>query len=98
MNKLLEQAQSMQKKLESLQEELKTKYVEATSGGGIVCVKVNGEHALTSLTIDPVALQDKEMLQDLIITAINEAQKKVKVMIEEHMSTVTGGFSLSNLL
>ncbi|MDE7469775.1 MAG: YbaB/EbfC family nucleoid-associated protein [Desulfovibrionaceae bacterium] len=98
MNKLLEQAQSMKKKLESLQEELKTKTVEATSGGGIVSVTVNGEHAITALHIDPIALQDKDMLQDLIITAINDAQKKVKGMIEEHMSSVTGGFSIPGLL
>ena len=98
MHKILEQAQSIQKKLESLQEELKAKHVEATSGGGIVSVKVNGEHALTSLSIDPVALQDKDMLQDLIITAVNEAQKKVKTMREEHMSSVTGGFSIPGLL
>ena len=98
MHKILEQAQSIQKKLESLQEELKAKHVEATSGGGIVSVKVNGEHALTSLSIDPVALQDKDMLQDLIITAVNEAQKKVKTMREELMSSVTGGFSIPGLL
>lgn len=98
MNGILQQAQAMQKKIEELQASLKHKTVEATSGGGLVCVQVNGEHAITSLIIDPVVLEDKDMLQDLLITAINEAQKKVKVMIEEHMSTVTGGFSLPGIL
>lgn len=98
MNTILQQAQAMQKKIENIQEELKKKTVEATSGGGMVSVTVNGEHLLTGLTIDTLLLQDKEMLEDLIITAINEAQKKAKDMIEEAMSGVTGGLSIPGIL
>lgn len=79
MQQLMKQAQDMQKKLMKQQEELATKQFEASSGGGMVTAKVNGTGSLLSITIDPevVDKSDVEMLQDLVVAAVNEALKKV---------------------
>lgn len=79
MNQIMKQAQDMQKKLAKQQEELATKEFEATSGGGMVTAKVSGTGTLLGLKIDPevVSKDDIDMLQDLIIAAINEASRKV---------------------
>lgn len=79
INQIMKQAQQMQKKLAKQQEELATKEFEASSGGGMVTAKVNGAGSLLAVTIDPevVDKDDVEMLQDLIVAAVNEAMKKV---------------------
>lgn len=79
MNLIMKQAQEMQKKLAKQQQELASKTFEAQSGGGMVTAKVTGTGALVALTIDPevVDKNDVEMLQDLIVAAVNEALKKI---------------------
>jgi len=97
MNSLMKQAQKMQRQMEEMQEEIKTRSVEASSGGGAVKVVVNGERAITALTIEPDVLDDVEMLQDLVTTAVNEAHRQVEEMISGSMSKVTGGMNMPGL-
>ncbi|HMM37136.1 MAG TPA: YbaB/EbfC family nucleoid-associated protein [Desulfovibrio sp.] len=100
MNEMLRQAQIMQKKLLAAQEGLKSKVVEAASGGGMVMVQANGSQEIISVTIDPsvVASGDVEMLQDLVLAAVNEALKKAKEIMEQEMGQVTGGMRIPGLL
>ena len=93
MNQLLAQAQKMQKDMEKAQEEVAALTAEATAGGGAVKAVVNGGHELVSITIDPgvVDPQDVEMLQDLIVAAVNEAVRKVEEASSERLGRVTGG-------
>ena len=79
MNQIMKQAQDMQRKLAKQQEELATKEFEAASGGGMVTAKVNGLGSLLSLKIEPEVVnpQDVDMLQDLVVAAVNEALRKV---------------------
>src|SRR6056297_3501143 len=88
---LLKQAQDMQKKISKSQKELANKTIEATSGGGMVKVVMNGNQDLLSLNIEKEVVDpdDVEMLEDLIIAAIEEAKKKVKEMVESEMSGLT---------
>lgn len=96
LNKLMKQAQKMQAQMVKVQEELKEKTVEATVGGGMVKVVVNGHKQLQSIEIDPAAVDpdDVEMLQDLILAAVNEAMDKADKMAQEELSKVTGGMNL----
>lgn len=93
MGQLLQQAQKMQREVERVQEEIKNSTIEATSGGGVVKVTIDGSHELRSLTIDPQAVdpEDVEMLQDLIIAACNEATRKLEEFSASKMNEVTGG-------
>lgn len=95
MDKLLKQAQKMQAQMMLAQEELEKAVLEGTSGGGAVKVTVNGNSEVKSITISPEVVdpQDVEMLEDLILTAINEAVLKSKKMAEQKMGNVTGGLS-----
>lgn len=96
MGQLLQQAQKMQRDMERVQEEIKGSTVDATSGGGVVSVTINGAHEMVSLTIDPKAVDpdDVEMLQDLIVAAYNEASRKLEEFSSSKMSDVTGGAKL----
>ena len=96
MGQLLQQAQRMQKDVERVQEEIKNSKIDATSGGGVVKVTINGNHELKSLTIDPKAVdpEDVEMLQDLIIAACNEAARKLDEYSTSKMNDVTGGVKM----
>lgn len=96
---IMKQAQMMQQKMAKLQEEASLKTAEATSGGGAVTVTVNGKNEIKSLSIKPEAVDpnDVEMLQDLIIAAVNEALKKVHEEISEEMSKITGGLNIPGL-
>lgn len=96
MNQLLQQAQRMQRDVEKAQEEIAAMTVEATSGGGAVKVTVNGKHQLTELTIEQgvVDPEDVEMLQDLILVAVNDAFAKLEAASEERMAKVSGGRGL----
>ena len=89
---MIKQAQKMQEELRKMQEELENSVFEATAGGGVVKAAVNGRHELTALTIDPEAVdpEDVEMLQDLVIAAVNEALRKVDVASSSGMSRLTG--------
>jgi DNA-binding YbaB/EbfC family protein len=94
MQQMLKQAKKMQEQLSRVQEELATKTIEAQSGGGMVKAVVSGKQELISLSIEPEALEqgDKEMLEDLIVAAINEGLRRSREMMEEELSKVTGGF------
>ncbi|HIQ79382.1 MAG TPA: YbaB/EbfC family nucleoid-associated protein [Candidatus Scatomorpha intestinavium] len=89
---MIKQAQKMQEELRKMQEELENSVFEATAGGGVVKAAVNGRHELTALTIDPEAVdpEDVEMLQDLVIAAVNEALRKVDEASSSGMSRLTG--------
>ena len=99
MGKIMKQAQQMQSKMMRVQEELEAKTVEATSGGGMVTAVVNGKYELISLKIekDVVDPEDIEMLQDLIVAAINEGVRKAQGMAQEEMSKITGGLNSPGL-
>jgi len=96
MGNLMKQAQQMQQKMARLQDDLLTKEIEATAGGGMVTAKVNGKQQLLALTIDPSAVdpEDVEMLQDLVMAAINEAVRKSQDMAQEEMGKLTGGLNI----
>lgn len=93
---LMKQANQMQMKMKKMQEELATREFTATSGGGAVTAKVNGENKVLALTIDPEVIKsgDAEMLQDMVISALNEALKTAKDTSSQEMSKITGGMNL----
>ncbi len=97
--KLLKQAQQVQAKMAEMQAALGEKRIEASSGGGMVTVVMNGRQEIVSLTIDPEVVdpQDVEMLEDLVIAAINEAKAKVEELVKSEMSAITGGMPLPGL-
>ena len=96
MQNLMRQAQKMQKKMEEAQAEAATQVVEASSGGGMVTVKVNGKQELLDIVIEKevVDSDDIEMLQDLIKAAVNEGMKKSAAALQEKMGELTGGLGL----
>ena len=96
---LMKQAQKMQAKLAKLQEELEKREVEASAGGGMVKVTATGKQEITKIIIEPdvVDKEDIEMLQDLIIAAVNEALRKSKEMLTEEMGKITGGLNIPGL-
>ena len=92
MSKLLKQAQEMQQQIEEVQGQLSDMIVEAESGGGMVTVKVNGKQEVLEVNIDPEAMaEDREMLEDLIISALNKALSQAQSDSQEKMNSVTGG-------
>ena len=100
MQQLMRQAQKMQQQMQEAQEKLDAAEYEAASGGGMVSVKVSGARELTSITIDPQVVDpdDIEMLQDLIMAAVNEAIRQVEEASESEMSALTGGFGIPGLM
>lgn len=99
LGNLMKQAQMMQQKMGQMQQELEGQEVEASSGGGMVTARVNGKQKLLALTIEPdvVDAEDVEMLQDLIVAAINEAIKKSHEMVQAEMGKLTGGMNIPGL-
>ena len=97
---IMKQAQMMQQKMARLQEEAAQKTAEATVGGGAVTAVVNGKNQLLSLTIKKEAVdpEDVEMLQDLVVSAVNEALKKVQTELSAEMSKITGGLNIPGIL
>jgi nucleoid-associated protein EbfC len=93
---LMKQAQAMQQKLQDAQAELDQLEVEGTSGGGVVAVKVSGKGHLKSISIDPSLMNadEKEILEDLIVAAMNDARGKAERAAEERMAEVTKGLPL----
>ena len=85
MNNLIKQAQKLQADMQKTQEELETKVLEGTSGGGAVVVTATGKKKITDIKIDPEVLDDVEMLQDLVLTAVNDALNKVDEITENEM-------------
>lgn len=94
---MLKQAQKMQQDMLKMQQELQEKEYQAAAGGGMVSATVNGRHELKSLVIDPEAVdpEDVEMLQDMIVAAVNEAQRKADNDAAGAMQKFTGGLGLS---
>lgn len=94
MNNLMKQAQKMQKQMAEQAKEFETKEFEASAGGGAVSVTVSGKRELTKVAIDPDAVdpEDVEMLQDMIMAAVNEALRKVEEANQAMMGKFTGGF------
>ncbi len=99
LGKLLKQAQQVQERLAEMQAKLGEKTVEATAGGGMVTVVMNGRHELVSIKIEPEVVNpsDVEMLEDLIMAAVNEARSKVDEMIKTEMSALTGGLPIPGM-
>jgi DNA-binding YbaB/EbfC family protein len=96
---LLKQAQEMQSRMAKIQEELAQKTVDGSAGGGMVQVTVNGQLALTAIKIDPSVInsEEKEMLEDLIMAAINDGMRKARDMASSEMSKITGGLKIPGL-
>ncbi len=99
MGQLLKQAQAFQSKMASVQEEMAQKKVEATAGGSMVTAVVNGNQELLSIRIDPVVIDpsDPDMLQDLVVAAVNDAMSKAKAMVNEEMGKLTKGINIPGL-
>jgi nucleoid-associated protein EbfC len=94
--KILQQAQEMQGKVQQMQAELEQMVVTGSAGGGLVTVEVNGAGAVRAVKIDPSVVNpaDVEMLEDLVVVAVTEAQKRAQSQAQEHMGALTGGLQL----
>jgi DNA-binding YbaB/EbfC family protein len=99
MDEMMKQVKKMQDQMLKTQEEIGNKTVEGTAGGGMVSVTVNGQMRVTAVMIKPEAVDpdDVQMLQDLILTAINDARTKAEEMVGKEMSKLTGGMNIPGL-
>nr|MBC8179438.1 YbaB/EbfC family nucleoid-associated protein [Candidatus Desulfacyla euxinica] len=99
MGQIMKQAQKFQTKMAKLQEELSERTVEASAGGGMVTVVANGAQEVLSISIDPEVVDpdDVEMLQDLIMAAVNDALNKAKAMMNEEMGKLTKGMNIPGM-
>ena len=95
-NNMIKQAQDLQKKMAEAQEKVETLEAEGISGGGIVKITINGNNNVTSVNIDETAIDknEKEILEDLIVAAFNDARDKIQRKIADEMSSLTGGIKL----
>ena len=96
---MIKQAQKMQQDMLKMQEELEAKQYEAAAGGGMVRAVVNGKHEVLSIEINPDAVdpEDVEMLQDMVVAAVNEAMRKAEAEASQNMAKLTGGLNLGGL-
>ena len=99
MGSMMKQAQKLQKKMLKMQEELKTKTVEATAGGGMVKVIANGGQKIEAIAIEKEVVdpEDIEMLEDLVLAAVNDALNKSQEMVSSQMNKLTGGMNIPGL-
>ena len=99
MNNIVRQAQQMQKKISKVQEEIAEKKIEASTGGGVVTAVVNGNQELVEVKIDPEVMdpEDVELLEEMIIGAVNQAMKLADEMMNEEIEKVTGGMNIPGL-
>jgi hypothetical protein len=99
MKQAQKQAQKMQEKMEVVQQSLRERVVEASSGGGMVTVQMNGKQELLSIKIDPEVVNpdDVQMLEDLVLAAISQAIKKSQDLYEEEVGKVSGGLNIPGL-
>jgi len=99
MNQMMKQVKKMQAQMLKAQEELETKTVEGSAGGGVVTVTISGHKKLLNITISPEAVdpEDIEMLQDLVVTAVNDALTKAEELANEDMGKYTGGMKIPGL-
>ena len=91
---LMQQAQRMQQEMQKAQEELARMEVTGQSGGGMVSVVMNGQHAVKRVSIDPSLVDDVEMLEDLVTAAVNDAVNRIREASEQHMAGLTQGMKL----
>ena len=100
MQKQVQQMQAMQKQMEQMQAELEEKEVTTTAGGGAISVTANGKKELVNLTIDKEVVDpdDVEMLQDLVMAAVNEAMRQIDDMSNDEMGKITGGLNIPGLV
>jgi DNA-binding YbaB/EbfC family protein len=95
---IMKQAQQLQERLAQVQEAVGQRTVEASAGGGMVKVVVNGKHEVLALTIDPAVLkEDVELVQDLVVAAVNEGIRNAQKMVAEEMTKVAGGLKIPGL-
>ncbi|WP_297407134.1 YbaB/EbfC family nucleoid-associated protein [uncultured Cetobacterium sp.] len=98
---ILKQAQAMQQQMLEVQDSLRGKEVEASVGGGAVVVKANGQKEIVSISISSEtikdAVEDKEMLEDLVLSAVSEAMRQADELAEKEMSAITGGINIPGL-
>lgn len=99
MGKLMKQAQKMQEAMQKMQEDLSTRTVEGTAGGGAVSVTMTGSMDVTAVSIKPEAVdpEDVETLEDLVLAALKDAKSKVDAMAQSQMGAVTGGMNIPGL-
>ena len=99
MGGMMKQMQKMQKQMEKMQKQLEETEVEASVGGGAITAKANGKKELLSITIDESVVdpEDIEMLQDLVLAAVNEALRNAEEMMAKEMSKITGGMNIPGL-
>ena len=99
MGNMMKQAQKLQSKIFKLQEELADRTVETTVGGGMVKAVANGKQELLSISIDPEVVDpdDVQMLEDLVVAAVNDVLKKAQEMVSAEMTKLTGGFNIPGL-
>lgn len=99
MNNMLKQVQKMQKEMEKAQQEIEETEFSSTAGGGVVEATVDGKKYLKSLSIDPDVIDpdDKEMLEDLVLAAVNDALKKADDFSQERMGKLTGGMNIPGM-
>lgn len=99
MGNMLKQAQKLQSKIFKLQDQLADRTVETTVGGGMVKAVANGKQELLSIKIDPEVVDpnDVQMLEDLIVAAVNDVLKKAQEMVTEEMTKLTGGFKIPGM-
>ncbi|NTW71119.1 MAG: YbaB/EbfC family nucleoid-associated protein [Eubacteriaceae bacterium] len=99
MNNMMKQVQKMQQDMAKVQEEVQEREVEATSGGGAVTVVATGKKELVSIKIKPEAVdpEDVEMLEDMVLAAVNEALRKAEEMVSGEMAKVTGGMNMPGM-
>ena len=97
--KMIKQAQQLQKQMAQLQQDLETETVEASVGGGMVTVVGSGKMNVESITIDPEAVtpDDVELLQDLVLAAVNEGLNQAQEMVSSRMGALTGGLNIPGL-
>ncbi len=96
---LMKEAQKLQAQLEAVREEVAKKKVEATAGGGMVTVEANGNQEIVSIKIDPEVINrdDSQMLEDLVLAAVNEALRKARELVAAEMGKLTGGLKIPGL-
>lgn len=99
MNKMIKQAKQVQDQIVKMQEELQQREIESSAGGGAITVRVNGKQELLSIKINPEVVdpEDIEMLEDLVMAAVNEGIRQSQDMVSTEMAKITGGFNIPGL-
>jgi DNA-binding YbaB/EbfC family protein len=95
MQQIMRQAQKMHKQMEELQQQAALEIIEVSSGGGMVTVRMNGKQEIQSIEIEDEVLGDKEVLQDLVVAAVNEATRRAQELMQSKMQSLTGGLGLN---